>query len=300
MKLLITGGFGLIGSRLLEIWGNKYDITVLDRTDSTGTFKHVRFLEVDIINQEMVKKVVKEEKPDFLLHLAAFTDVEKAEVERELCWDLNVNATSYLATSAQEVGCQVVYLSTGFVFEGSKEGYREDDSEGPVNYYGLTKLEGERALRKILPQACVLRINYPYRTKWEKKSDTVRWMVPKLLNGEEISLVDDQFISPTFIDDVAEVLDKVFENKTSGVYHVAHDECLSFFEIGQKLAHILGVDTKLVKPAKLEELLLKLGKKAAQPRQSCLVSTKIEQEFGVKMTSIQDGLQKVKESYEEH
>lgn len=299
MKLLITGGFGLIGSRLLEIWGNQYEITVLDMTDSTATFKNVTYLEVDITQEAQVKKVVLDVKPDWIAHLAAYTDVEKAEVDREACWDLNVNATSYLAEAAKENSCQVVYLSTGFVFEGTKEEYTENDNEGPVNYYGLTKLEGERALRQVLPEACVLRINYPYRSAWDKKGDTIRWMVPKLLGDEEVTLVDDQFISPTFIDDIAVVLDKVFEKNSSGVYHVTPNECLSFFEIGKMLAQELGVNQDLIKPTKLDELLLKLGRKAVQPRRSCLVSNKIEQELGVKMTSVEGGLKKVKESYEE-
>lgn len=299
MKVLVTGGFGLIGSRLLEIWGNKYDLVVLDQVDESSKYPHISFRKIDLTDKEAVAAALFEEKPDYVLHLAAYVDVEKAEVERDLCWEVNVNMTRNLAEAARDQKSRFIYISTGFVFDGKKDSYLEDDPESPVNYYGLTKAEGERTLKKTDLNLCILRINFPYRTKWEKKSDTIRWMVPKLQNGEEVTLVNDQFISPTFIDDLTQVIDQVITKNATGTYHVCASDCLSFFEIGKKVAAEFGVDEALVKETTLDDFLLKTGRKAGQPRRSCLLSKKVEEQLGVKLTTFSEGLKKVRESYEE-
>jgi dTDP-4-dehydrorhamnose reductase len=282
---------------MLEIWGNKYDILVLDQTDDSALFEGIRFRKVDITNKEELQNAISEEKPDWVLHLAAFTNVEAAETERELAWDLNVTASRNVAEVVKRIRCKIIYMSTGFVFSGEKETYVEEDPEEPINYYGLTKLEGERAIRHLIPDAVIFRHTFPYRTKWEKKSDTVRWMIPKLLSGEEIKLVNDQFISPNFIDDLSNVISISIDKQSKGIFHIAPEDRLSFYDMGLKVAEEFGVSKDLIKEITLDELQSKLQKKAKSPRYNCLLSSRAQKELGVRMTPFAEGVKKVKESY---
>lgn len=297
MKVLMTGGFGLIGSRILEIWNGKYEVVVADLVDESDKYKNVTYTQVDITQKEEIAALIFDQKPQVVVHLAAFTDVEKAENDRDLAWEVNVNATRNLAEVSRDNGCHFIYLSTGFVFEGKKESYSEEDAPNPVNYYGLTKMEGERTLLKSEVPLTILRINYPYRGKWAKKSDTVRWMIDKMQKEEEVTLVNDQHISPTFIDDLAAVLDGVIEKRLTGTYHVTGGDCLTFVEIGKLLAEQFKVSTDLVKEISLNDFLVKSGRKAVQPVWSCLVVNKIEKALGIKMTKFGDGAKKIRESY---
>jgi dTDP-4-dehydrorhamnose reductase len=296
MKVLVTGGFGLVGSRLLDIWGGKYEIVVVDTVDHSQDFPQVKYQQVDITDGTRVMGLLEQEKPDYVVHTAAYTNVEKAESDRETAWKLNVEASLNLAEAAEKHKTRFIYLSTGFVFEGRKEKYAEDDTEAPVNYYALTKLEGERGVRKLLPETVVIRLTFPYRTQWSEKSDTIRWLVETLKKGEKVSLVKDQHISPTFIDDLAVVIEKVIDRKATGVFHAAPKDCLSFYEIGEKVCSEFGFDKKLLKSTTLDEFLVASERQAVQPRYNCLVSNRLT-ELGVTMTSLDEGLKKVKESY---
>lgn len=297
MRLLISGGFGLIGSRLLEVWAGKYDVMVLDREDQSDQFKNVSFIQTNITKGEEVEASFKRFKPDVVLHLAAYTNVEKAEEERQPAWDLNVFATRLLAEAAQKAEAHFIYFSTGFVFEGKEESNTEEDNPKPVNYYGLTKMEGERTLQKAATTSTIVRINFPYGGKWVTRGDLIKWMIEKLLRGEEVELVNDQHISPTFIDDLPLALDRVIEKKATGIYHATGGDCLTLLDIGRIIASEFGFEKSLIKETTLDEFLVKSGRRAVQPRWSCLLNSKLETELGIKMTNFPEGIEKVKESY---
>lgn len=298
MKLLITGGFGLIGSRLLEKWTDNYDIVVLDRENQAAKFNKISYLQTDITQEDQVKAAFKRFKPEAVIHLAAYTNVEKAEQERDEAWELNVTATHYLAEAASEVGAHFIYLSTGFVFEGKEESSSEEDNPKPINYYGLTKMEGERTIMKVENGNAIIRINFPYGGKWVTRGDAIKWLIEKLQNGDEVELVNDQHISPTFIDDLPLVLDKILEKRSMGVFHATGGDCLTFVEIGKLVAAEFGFNKKLIKEVSLDEFLIKTNRIAVQPRWSCLLNSKLEKELGIKMTTFSKGIKKVKESYQ--
>lgn len=283
-----------MGTRILELWGDKHQVTVVDKAADPEA---LGFIKTDLTNMEEVAAAMYDVRPDWVIHMAAFTDVEKAESDQDLAFQVNVTATENLVNAVRDQGSRMLYFSTGFVYEGNKDSYLEDDDTKPINYYGVTKLNGENIVRDSGVPYCIIRPNYPYRTKWEQRSDTVRWMISKLQNNEKINLVADQKISPTFIDDLSVVLDKIISKNITGIFNTAGPDCLSFYEIGLQVAEVFGFDKELLSSITLDKYLNESGKKASQPKISCLSSKRIENLLGIKMTSFSKGLNKVKESY---
>lgn len=282
MKILLTGANGLIGTRLTSLL-NSHQVLGVD----ADTF--------DITDQEAATTFIKDKKPEAIIHLAAYTNTEKAEEERDLCWRVNVTGTENLLRAAAELPrVQFIYFSTDHVFSGERGNYRETDEAKPVNYYGETKLAAENLVAQ-LPNSLTLRISYPFRAKYEEKSDVVRWMLPRLANQEELHLVEDQYITPTFIDDLAIVLDKAMQYQLAGLYHAAGASFVSFYEMGVAIAAEFGYDKNLVKPINLSEFAEKAERKAKLPKNAGLDSSKLRGEVGFSPRGFADALKLMKE-----
>lgn len=281
MKIVLTGANGLIGSRIKELLKG-YDIVGYSAQD------------FDITDIDKVNYFLSNQKPDIVIHLAAYTNTEKAEVEKDLCWQVNVTGTENLAKVTSGLkSCRLIYFSTDHTFSGKKGNYVEEDFQEPVNYYGLTKLEGEKVVAK-LPGSLILRISYPFRAEFKEKTDVVRWMIPKFEKNETVQLVSDQHISPTFIDDLVNVVDKSLQYQLTGVYHAGGGSCLTFLDIGKVVAKEFGFDENLIRPITLKDFLLQSNRTAKQPQNGCLNSSLIEKDLGVKLLPFEDALKVVK------
>lgn len=283
--ILLTGGVGLIGSRILEL-NRDFHISAPSKE------------ELDITEPRSVEDCFRKYKPEVLIHLAALTDTEKAESNRPLAKLINVTGTQNLVNMAEKSQTRVIFFSTDYISDGQKDNYSEQDPPKPLNYYGQTKLEGEKFVQKMKAPWLIIRTSYPYRAKYSDKSDCVRWMLPKLSKGESVNLVRDQKITPTFVDDLAQVLFVLLNKQISGVYHVAGSQCLSFWEMGQVICEVWGFDKSLIKSISLEEFRKISGKKVVSPRNSCLVSSKLKREFGLELSDFKSGLIKLKAQLE--
>lgn len=289
MKVLVTGSGGLIGGRLLEL------LTGFDMI-ATELTKDARIIAMDITDQTAVAAALYDHRPDWVIHLAAFTDVEKAETQRQLAWSLNVEATRNLAQAAADNQSRLLYLSTGFVFDGLKPFYTEEDDTHPINYYGESKLAGEEVIRKIGLPHIILRITFPFRTRWPKKTDIVRLLAEKLLNKQPLSLVVDQYLTPIFIDDIIESIKVLITQEKQGLYHLGSDS-LSFVALGEKIAQVFEIDKPVLNKVTLAEFMKQNNKQAKQPAYNCLSSQKLSTQTGVKIRSVEEALKKVRESY---
>ncbi|MCL5411588.1 MAG: NAD(P)-dependent oxidoreductase [Patescibacteria group bacterium] len=295
MKLLVTGTFGLIGTRFLELNNGRFEIVALDRNDAPSEFENTSLVKADITDSQAIEKAILEAHPAAVLHMAAYTDVNGAESNKKLAWNINVEGTKNIAKAAKKVGAKVIFLSTDHTFKGNSKSYQENDQQEPINYYGQTKYEAEQALMKNGLNYLIIRLSYPYRARFEAKSDTVRWMIPKLQNGETLTLVNDQYISPTFADDLIEVIFRLIEKGSTGVFHVAGHDCLTFYEMGQKVCEVFGFEKSLVQPISLEEFTARTNRVARQPKLSCLNVEKAEKEISFTMSDFEAGLRKIKE-----
>jgi dTDP-4-dehydrorhamnose reductase len=204
---------------------------------------NARFLthaELDVTNASSVRAAV--EGTDAVVHLAAMTQVDDCEVEAERAWAVNAEGTRHVAEAVEERHGRVIYLSTDYVFDGTKQGaYLEDDPPNPINIYGRTKLEGERHVRAV-PGAAIV------RTSWVIGAgrNFVRTIVSAARGGKALRVVDDQWGRPSFADDLARAIVHVLDHGITGVVNVAGDEApCTWADLAELAVRGVGLDTAI-------------------------------------------------------
>jgi len=296
-KIIITGGSGLVMSRIIELLGGKYNFISIERTPSPkASADKSQLIILDLTKKETVKKVVFDVQPEIIIHAAALTEVDLCEKDKTLAQKINVGITETLTQIAEQAKSFLVYISTDFVFNGKRGNYTEKDQPDPVNFYGQTKYEGETIVQ-TLRHYCILRTAFPYRADFPLKKDCLRWMLEKLERNEEIRAVSDQFVTPTFIDDMAAAIDKVIALKPVGVYHMAGSQRVSWFRAAEIMAQIFRFNPDLIKPIPYEEFA-KGKDRALRPHDSSLSCVKLEKDFNIKMSSLEDGLKEIRQQRE--
>ncbi len=245
----MTGGAGLVGSKIVEI---------LKADENFGVLMVLK-QQMDITNRNLVFDTLKDLNFDVFLHLAAYTNVDKAEIEKENVRKINVEGTRNVFDAVKSMNKNFVYISTDFVFDGEKKInqksiFFEDSKPNPVSYYGLTKYEGEKIVNG---NGTIIRLSYPYRTKFDNKLDFVRSIRSLLEQGKTLSMVTDSLIVPTFIDDVAYALKTLLLksnlNFKPEIFHLVGSQALSPYDCGKIIAKTFGLDDSLIKATTYEE-----------------------------------------------
>lgn len=255
-KVVITGASGLVGSRVIELLTDKIDIIPLDHqiadiTDKNSLFNFFKNIDYDI-----------------LVHFAAYTNVDKAEEEREKCYQINVEGTKNLFEIAADKNKKFVYISTDFVFDGKTPPFWEDSKPNPLSWYGKTKYQGEKIVRD---KGMIIRIASPYGISPAKKQCFVRRIINLLNKGVVLKMIDDSLITPTFIDDIAAGLFYLLQNYTADVFHLTGKDSLSPYEIGKNIAKTFGFSSNLIKKTSFKKFF---RHKAVRPQWSVIKSKK--------------------------
>jgi len=290
MRILVTGGTGLLGYWVTKLFmerGFKVYATYHEKAPPDLGAEWVR---LDLEDLNSIAKVVEDIKPNIVIHTAAYTDVDGCEVNREKAYRVNYLATAALAKASKDAEL-FIYISTDYVFDGSRGMYRESDVPAPINYYGLSKLLGEVAVTAILRSSAVVRVSglYGYSPTGKKNFGVIAF--EKLSRGEPVEAFIDQWLSPTYVKFLAVKLIKIVDARITGVIHIA-GERLSRYEFATILAEILGVSKDLVKPKKLAEAKLV----APRPRDSSLDTSKAK-ELGLALPSTRECLKDMVETY---
>lgn len=286
-KILGTGLSGLVGSRVVELLPH---YQFIDASLETG---------VDIVNYESLNNFFKKNvDSDAVLHMAAFTDTSAAWNEKNdqngICWRVNVVGTENILKLCKEYSKYLIYISTDYVFNGAKEGpYLETDTPNPLDWYGQTKYEAEKIILNSGLSASIVRISYPYRSKFDQKIDLVRKILNKLQKGESVKLFDDQITTPTFIDDVASGLDKIIQKKPLGIYHLTASSFQSVYEMGLAIAEVFDLDKSLVTPSSLKEYL-KNQDVRPYSFNGAVSNERSKKILGIEMSDLVSGLVKMK------
>jgi len=290
MRILVTGGTGLLGywvARLFMERGFKVYATYHEKAPPDLGVEWVR---LDLEDLDSIARVVEDAKPSIVIHTAAYTDVDGCEVNREKAYRVNYLATAALAKASKDTDL-FIYISTDYVFDGSRGMYRESDVPAPLNYYGLSKLLGEVAVTAILRSSVVVRVSglYGYSPTGKKNFGVMAF--EKLFIGEPVEAFVDQWLSPTYVKFLAEKLIKVVDARITGAIHIA-GERLSRYEFATILAEILGASKDLVKPKRLAEAKLV----APRPRDSSLDTSKAR-ELSLALPSARECLKDMVETY---
>ena len=239
MRIVVPGSRGQLGTELvalLEAAGH-HEVLGLDLPEH------------DLTDRDHVLGVLTTWRPDLVLHGAAFTAVDRCETEPELAYRVNCAATRFIADGARRVGAHVVYVSTDYVFDGTKVGaYTEWDAPSPVSVYGRTKYGGE------------LEIDHGWtiaRTSWvcgQHGQNMVKTLLRLAEGGGEVSFVDDQIGHPTFISDLAPMVAKLGIERVPGVFHTTNQGVVSWYEFAREVFAAAGHDPERVRPISTAEL----------------------------------------------
>ena len=287
--MLIIGS-GLLGNKIIEIAkGRGYKIFASYHTQKLN-IEGCKFIKANISKKEEVENLFEKSNPEKVIHTAAMTNVDQCEIDKNEAWRINVDGTKHIAECCQKYDSKMVYVSTDFVFDGKKGNYKESDETNPINYYGLTKLEGEHVLGEFDIEYAIARTSVIYGLH-PYKFNFATWVINELKARNEINVVKDQYNSPTFVDNLAEVILKIHENGNYDLYHVSGRERISRYDFARKTADIFDLDKNLINPITSKEL----SQKAKRPKDSSLDVTKIQKDLGVKMLNTTEGLMKMKE-----
>ena len=234
MKVLVTGVTGQLG----------YDVVRVLRGRGVETVGATR-AEMPLDDPEKARAFVEATRPDAVIHCAAYTAVDRAEDERELCHAINAESTRAIAGACEEIGAKLVYISTDYVFPGTGESFYEtDDETGPCNVYGASKLAGERGLRSAMKSGRFFIV----RTSWvfgAHGKNFIRTILELARTRDALTVVDDQIGSPTYTADLAELLADMAESERYGVYHATNEGVCSWAELAAEAIRLRGFQTKV-------------------------------------------------------
>lgn len=256
---------------------------------------------VDLTAPETLRRTVDELDPSLVVNAAAYTDVDGAEEEPDTAAAVNAHAPRVLAGASREVGAWFVHYSTDYVFDGTKTTpYREDDSPRPINVYGRTKWDGERAIREVGDRFLILRTSWVYS---DRRSNFLRTTLRLADDKERLTVVDDQIGTPTWADWIAEatasVLQQILETKDArqkrGLYHLTAGGQTSWYGFARAIFARFGVDEVSVEPVSSEEYPTVAGR----PAYSVLASSRIRSTFDLEIPTWTEQLAALQRRMEE-
>lgn len=232
MKVLVTGANGQLG----------YDVVKELQKQNIECYGATR-KDFDLIDFEVTEKFIVNYMPDVVIHCAAYTAVDKAEDEQGLCYLVNASATENIAEICKKINAKMLYISTDYVFDGTKEGaYEVDDIPNPINVYGKTKLLGEQAVQRILDKYFIVRISWVFG---EHGNNFVKTMLKLGKERKELNVVADQYGSPTYTVDLAALLVEMIKTDKYGIYHATNEGVCTWAEFAEEIFKIAKLDVKV-------------------------------------------------------
>ncbi|MBN1562070.1 dTDP-4-dehydrorhamnose reductase [candidate division KSB1 bacterium] len=290
MKILITGCHGLLGQRLVKFAPAGCTVVATDIHEDHQFTPADIYRSCDLTQRDAVKNLIDRVEPDHIINAAAFTNVDAAEDQRDLCWLVNVIAMENLVQAARRVHAGIYHLSTDYIFDGQNGPYRENDTPNPVGFYGQSKLAAEQVLKGSPLNFTIARTMVLYGYSANQRPDFVNWLIGKLRNGDPVHIVTDQIGNTTFSDDLARALWHLVRTSYHGVVHLAGREIISRFDFAGKVAKIFNLDSSLIKPISTACF----RQRAARPLNSGLVVDKAVYTLGLELSDAEGGLRKYK------
>jgi len=257
LKIALTGSGGMLGYAIKNIFS---DVVLLSLTHN----------DLDITDLYNTLLKIKEIKPNYLIHAAAYTDVDGCELNPERAYLVNGTGTRNVTMACEEIKCPIIYISTDYVFDGAKsEPYNEWDTPNPINKYGISKLLGEHFVMSLTNRFYIVRTSWLYGKNGKNFVDTIARL---LSEREEIEVVNDQIGSPTYTYDLAIKLRELI-GRGYGIYHITNSSHCSWYEFAQEIAMLKGSKTR-INPITSD----KLNRPAKRPAFSVLRNTMLSLE----------------------
>jgi dTDP-4-dehydrorhamnose reductase len=284
MKIFITGGSGLLGSKVAEIAQARGDGVFSGYAHNLPEYG--RAVKFDLLDEMSMYELVGKIEPEVIIHSAALTDVDRCERETELAYQMNVEGTRAIATAAEKAGSFLIYISTDYVFDGMRGMYREDDSTNPVSYYGYSKLLGEKFCRGCIARTCVIYGSRPA----SGKVNFALWLLNSLKSGKEVRVVTDQLITPTLNTNLARMVLEAADRRLCGVHNLAGATRISRYDFALELAREFDLDASLILSSRMADLMWA----AKRPIDSSLDTSKARAELMEKPLPLNEALRTLK------
>jgi len=282
-KILVTGSAGLIGTQIVKdlLDNHKQVYACYNKTKpELGIITHL-----DLTKKDDIVNTMNRIKPDVVIHLGAMTDVELCETETELAKKINTDATEILALESEKYNTFFVYMSTDYVFDGKVGMKKENDKTNPINFYGKSKLDGERVFKKITTPNVIVRTSTPFGLHSKKISFPI-WVKKNLELEKEISVVVNQYTSPSYVPNISKMIIEIMERKITGIIHLAGATKISRYDFAVQISKIINVNKQFLKLTKMDQM----DWKAQRPADSSLSVSKANKILKSKPEKIEDSL----------
>lgn len=278
MKILVTGSNGQLGHEMRNVLEDKLP----------GVTLYTDIHDLDLTDSKAVEKFITDNDITHIVNCAAYTNVDKAEEDKHLCTEVNVNAVKNLAVSADAHGAKVIHISTDYVFDGkAHKPYKESDKVNPISQYGTTKRAGETALLALAPESVIIRTAWLYSPYGKNFVKTMRRLGREL---PEIKVVADQVGTPTYARDLADAVYAVLTSHqwVPGIYHFTDEGVCSWYDFTKSIHKLSGITDCKVSPIPSEDY----PTPAARPFYSVLDKSRIKATYGVEIPHWEDSLAK--------
>lgn len=284
MKILIIGASGLVGGRLYKDLKQTHQVI-----GTYNNFPLPGLTRLDITNKNEIEQLVKEAKPDWILHPAAYADVDGCEKNPDLCYKINWQGVKNVVDCAKQNECAFLFFSTDYIFDGKNGPYSEDNKPNPLSIYGKVKLEMENYIKNNLNKYLIIRTANVFGWEEQGKNFVIR-LINNLKQEKQQNIVTDQIGSPTYVGFLTKAVKYLIENNYDGVYNVAGRETIDRYRFAILVAEVFNLNKKLIQPTTTDQI----NQVAPRPKKGGLRIDKVSKILPFKLPNAKEGLEMMK------
>ncbi len=289
-KILVTGSNGLLGQKLVAQLANDNSFELIATSRGKNRISKVTgfiYESMDITSEDDVMRVFDKFQPDVLINTAAMTNVDACESDKEGCWLLNVTAVEHLIKASEKFNSHFIHLSTDFIFDGKAGPYKESDEPNPLSYYGESKLAAEKLLQVSHCKWAIARTIIVYGIVEDmSRSNIVLWAKGALEKKQKLTIVNDQFRSPTLAEDLAKGCVLIADKQAQGIYNLSGKDTMSIVELVRRVAKYYKLDESYIE----EISTASLNQAAKRPAKTGFVLDKAIKDLGYNPVSFEEGI----------
>ena len=287
MKTVIIGASGLVGSHLLQTCQSRgWDVL-----GTYHTFAQPGLIPLKLTDSDKVRSLIQKSQPDVVFLPAFRSNVDYCEQNPEETYQINVVGCLNVAQATRDVGAQLVFYSSDYVFNGNAGPYLETDEAEPICVYGRQKLEVEQKIAELWENYLILRITVVYGYEAQAKNFVVR-LITNLKNGQTMKVPQDQVGSPTLVDDIAEASCRLVEAGATGIFHVAGPDLMNRYQFAVEVAKVFGLSTENIVPVMTSDL----GQVAPRPLKAGMKCDRLVKTLNWNLCGSVEGLEYFKQT----
>ena len=286
-SMLIFGGGGFVGGNLATIANHEgWEVAVAERTIKPG-LDFATWTLVDITSLHAVQEIIDQVNPNVVINLAAMADIDKAEQERQQTWKINVDGARNVAECCAVANIHHIYFSSDAIFDGEQDRYVEEALPAPLNFYGQTKAEAEKAVLAVHPKSVVVRVSLVLGFPVTGGNSFFAGLAAKLKTGVQIPVPEDEIRTPVDVITLSECVLELAENDYAGILHIGSTDSIDRYSLTRKVTQKMGYDQELVVPT---DARMTQFDRAPRHKNGVLDVAKAQELLTVKLLSVNDGV----------